>query len=101
MGKASESGNGTNRQGALSLDPVRLKPVPAVLFLSRRRRRAGARGSLRRQIGVVGIAWREMTEGRHDIVAPVATHGAKNIAWLSRRGVGAFEKGEVAGSGGT
>jgi hypothetical protein len=42
-----------------------------------------------------------MTEGRHDIVAAVATHGAQNVARLSRRGVGAFEKGEIAGSGGT
>jgi len=61
-----ESGNGRTGRGALS-DPDRLKPVPAALSLSGRRRLSGLRRGPRRLIGLIRIARREVTE-RHDHV---------------------------------
>ena len=75
MRDVRESGNGRTG-GALSLDPIRLKPVPAVLSLSLRRRLACVGKRLGRQIGLEGVARREMAERCHDIVAAVSSDGA-------------------------
>jgi hypothetical protein len=100
MRDIQESGNGLNRWGALS-DPIRLKPVPAVLSLSRRRGISCVRGCVRRQISLEGIARREVAEGCHHVVAVVAPDGPEDVAWLARQGVRAFDESEIAGSGGT
>src|SRR5579885_2014202 len=99
MRDIQESGNGMNRWGALS-DPIRLTPVPAVLSLSCRRGISCVRGCFRRQIGLEGVARREMAEGRHHKVAVVTPDGAEDVAWFAGYGVRAFDEREIAGGGG-
>jgi len=74
MRDIQESGNG--RTEGRSLDPNRLKPVPAVLSLSLRRRLSCVKGRLRWQIRLEGVARRERAERCHHIIIAVTSEGA-------------------------
>src|SRR5215831_6605493 len=89
-----ESGNG--RAGGALSRPRPAQPVPALLSLSGRRRLAGIRRGSRWLVSLVGIARREVTEGRYRVFSAIPGNRAKNVARLASDCVGAFEKCEVA-----